>query len=333
MAALGYWVAQEQHPPSTLLDFLRRAEAAGLDRAITSDHFHPWFHTGASSGSTLAWLAAALERTRDMRIGTGVTAPIYRYHPAMLAQAFATFDHLHPGRVAIGLGTGEAMNEVPLGADWPPFKVRHKRMEEAIRAMRLLWSKEFVAFEGEEWQLRDANLYVRPESRIPIYVAASGPSSSRLAGRLADGLLTVPMDPSRYREVVFPNLREGAEAEGRDPESLRLLLEFKFSCHPDLDRAVGSIRRWGATEAPGIFGQEIYDPRELERIAMDVEEEELLATWEVVPELEDLLSPLEEYARLGFDELYLHSSSPDEDLVLEALPGFVEYVRETWGGG
>lgn len=331
MAILGYWAAQEQHDPSVLLSFLQRAEKAGLRRCITSDHFHPWFHTDASSGSTLTWMAAALERTTDVRIGTGVTAPIYRYHPAILAQAFATMDHLHPGRVAIGLGTGEAMNEVPLGSDWPPFKVRHKRMEEAIQVLRLLWTEDFVTFEGEEYRLRDANLYVKPQGPIPIYVAASGPSSSQLAGRLAEGLLTVPMEPSRYHQVVFPNLRKGAEAAGRDPDDLRLLLEFKFSFHPDHDRAVESIRRWGATEAPGIFGQEIYDPRELERIALDLPEEEIVRTWEVVTDLEDLLDPLESYVDLGFQELYLHSSSPDEERVLDALPAFVDYVRESWG--
>ncbi len=264
-----------------------------------------------------------------MTIGTGVTAPIFRYHPAILAQDFASLDHLHPGRVAIGVGTGEAMNEVPLGFEWPPFKERIERMEEAIRIMRLLWSDDFVDFDGKHYRLRGANLYVRPKESIPINVAASGPKAAELAGRLADGLLTVPMDRNRYGEVIFPALQRGAEAEGRDPSSLRLLLEFKFSLDPDYDRALASIRRWGATEIPRIFDAEVYDPRELERMATQVEAAELLKTWEVVTDVEDLFGPLEAYARLGFHELYLHSSSPDEEGVLRELgrgllPGWQE---------
>ncbi len=316
---LGYWAAQEQHNPQDLLRLLTAAESAGFRRAISSDHFHPWFHSGSSSGSTVVWLASALERTKSMVIGTGVTAPIYRYHPAILAQDFASLDHLHPGRVAIGVGTGEAMNEVPLGFKWPPYKERIERMEEAIRIMRLLWSEDFVHFEGRHYRLRGANLYVRPTESIRINVAASGPKAAELAGRLADGLLTVPMERHRYGEVLLPALRRGAEAEGRDPSSLRLLLEFKFSFDPDYDRALASIRRWGATEIPRIFDTEVYDPRELERMAEGVESKELLKTWEVVTDVEDLYRPLEEYARLGFDELYLHSSSPDEEGVLEEL--------------
>ena len=254
-----------------------------------------------------------------MAIGTGVTAPIYRYHPAILAQHFASLDYLHPGRVAIGVGTGEAMNEVPLGFEWPPYKERIERMEEAIRIMRLLWSEDFVHFEGRHYRLRGANLYVRPTKSIPINVAASGPKAAELAGRLADGLLTVPMERQRYGEVLLPALRRGAETEGRDPSSLRLLLEFKFSFDPDYDRALDSIRRWGATEVPRIFDTEVSDPRELERLAGEVDSKELLKTWEVVTDIEDLYGPLEAYARLGFHEVYLHSSSPDEEEVLEAL--------------
>ncbi|MFQ5908752.1 MAG: TIGR03557 family F420-dependent LLM class oxidoreductase [Thermoplasmata archaeon] len=318
-AELGYWAAQEQHPPDRLLSLLQAAEEAGFSRAISSDHFHPWFHTEASSGSTLVWLATALERTKAMSIGTGVTAPIFRYHPAILAQDFASLDHLHPGRVAVGVGTGEAMNEVPLGFTWPPFKERLERMEEAMRLMRLLWSENFSDFEGRHYRLRGANLYVRPAQPIPINVAASGPKAAELAGRLADGLLTVPMDRSRYGEVLFPALRHGAEAEGRDPATLRLLLEFKFSFDPNYDRALASIRRWGATEVPRIFASEVYDPRELERMGRNVEVDALLKTWEVVTDIEDLIGPLEGYAKLGFQEIYLHSSSPNEEAVLREL--------------
>ncbi|MEE9237757.1 MAG: LLM class flavin-dependent oxidoreductase [Thermoplasmata archaeon] len=295
------------------------AEEVGFRRCITSDHFHPWFHQDASSGSTLVWLASALERTQSMIIGTGVSAPIHRYHPAMLAQAFATLDHLHPGRVALGVATGEAMNEVPLGFGWPPFKERLQRLEEAICIMNLLWSQEFVTFRGKHYQLRDANLYVKPRNRIPVYVAASGPTVADLAGRLADGLLTVPQPDNRLTEIILPALRKGAEAADREIAELNLLLEFKFSYDEDYDRALESVRRWGATEIPGIFGKEIYDPRQLEEMAMSVSSEELLKAWKVVTDPEELMGPLEEYGRLGFKEIYLHSSSPQESRVLSEV--------------
>lgn len=306
------------------------AEEAGFRRCITSDHFHPWFHTNASSGSTLVWMASALAGTRTMAIGTGVSAPIYRYHPAILAQGFATLDHLYPGRVAVGVATGEAMNEVPLGFHWPPFRERLERLEEAIRIMRLLWSEDFASFDGKHYRLRDANLYVRPRDGIPIYVAASGAKAAELTGRIGDGLLTVPQERKRYADVIFPALKRGAEAEGRDPSDLNLLLEFKFSYHDDYDLALESIRRWGATEVPGIFGQEVCDPRELEELALSVEPEKLLKTWEVVTDLDDLMGPLEEYAKLGFREIYLHSSSPDEDRVLrEVERSLLPYFQES----
>lgn len=316
---LGYWAAQEQHPPDELLELTLAAEKAGFDRCITSDHFHPWFHKGASSGATQIWLSTALARTERMRFGTGVSAPIYRYHPAMLAQAFATLDHLYPGRIALGMATGEAMNEVPLGTTWPSFTERVERLAEAITIVRRLWSEEFVRFEGTHYRLHDANLYVRPRTRIPIYLAASGPTVAELAGREADGLLTVPQHGDRLTEAILPAFRRGLESSGRTDSDPRLLLEFKFAYHPDYDQALAAIRRWGSTEIPGIFSQEVYDPRQLEQMANEVDPRELLKTWHVVTDLQELIQPLEAYASLGFREIYLHSSSPDEPAVLQAV--------------
>ncbi len=316
---LGYWAPQEQHSPRELLRLAVAAEEAGFRKCITSDHFHPWFHEGASSGSTQVWLSTALAKTNSMSFGTGVSAPLHRYHPAMLAQAFATLDHMYPGRVGLGLATGEAMNEVPLGFDWPPFKERVERLEESIEILRRLWSEEFVTFEGKHYRLKGANLYVRAERSIPIYLAASGPTVAELAGRLTDGLLTVPQPEDRLTNVILPAFRKGIEGADRGRRDLRLLLEFKFSFNEDYDRALASIRRWGSTEVPGIFNRNIHDPRELESLAMTVEPEELLKTWHVVTDLEALMAPIEEYARLGFDEVYLHSSSPDEEVVLVEL--------------
>ncbi len=316
---LGYWAPQEQHSPQELLELAVAAEEAGFRRCVTSDHFHPWFHEGASSGSTQVWLSTVLARTASMSFGTGVSAPIYRYHPAMLAQAFATLDHLYPGRVALGLATGEAMNEVPLGFHWPTFQERVERLQESIEILCRLWSEDFVSFEGKHYQLNEANLYVKPSGKIPLYLAASGPTVAELAGRSADGLLTVPQPRNRLTEVVLPAFRSGAKDAGREEATLKLLLEFKFSCDEDYDKALSSIRRWGSTEVAGIFNQDIYDPRRLEDLAATVEPEQLLKTWHVVTDLEELVAPIEQYGKLGFQEIYLHSSSPDERTILRHL--------------
>jgi G6PDH family F420-dependent oxidoreductase len=139
---LGYWAAHEQYSMQDLLKFVVEAERGGFTTTMTSDHFHPWWHDNAFGNFTWIWIATAAERTKKMHFTTGVTAPVYRYHPAIIAQAFASFDALHPGRISLGLGTGEAMNETPLGFDWPSPKVRLARTKEAIDIIKSLWRQE-----------------------------------------------------------------------------------------------------------------------------------------------------------------------------------------------
>src|SRR5918996_6235266 len=183
----GYWAAQEQYPMENLLKFVAEAERYGFNTTMTSDHFHPWWHDGGYGNFTWIWIAAAAERTKKMKFVTGVTAPIYRYHPAIIAQAFASLDVLYPGRIGLGLGTGEAMNEVPLGYDWPKSsKVRLTRTIEAIQVIKKLWNKgsrdeqsdngketstdlyrsnknvkkeSFIDFNGQYFVIRQAKLY------------------------------------------------------------------------------------------------------------------------------------------------------------------------------
>src|ERR687886_2377732 len=214
--SLGYWAAHEQYSMQDLLRFVVEAEKNGFTTTMTSDHFHPWWHDNAYGNFAWVWIAAAAERTKRMQFVTGVTAPIFRYHPAVIAQAFASLDILYPSRIGLGLGTGESMNETPLGFDWPKPKARLKRMIEAAQIIKKLWyatnnrddnsingkkklnydskgedDDGFVYFNGEYFLIRNAKLYSPPASHhIPIFMAAAGPESAKASAKYSDGLIT-----------------------------------------------------------------------------------------------------------------------------------------------
>ena len=232
---LGYYSDITQRTPKQALEYAVTAEKEGFDSIWTGDHFHPWVHTGAKCGFAWVWFGSLGERTSRVMFGTGLTAPTIRYHPAIVAQAFATLGDMYPGRVFIALGTGEAMNELPLGLNWPGFKERAARLEEAIKVMRLLWTKEFVNFRGQYYRLKGANLYTKPQRPIPIYVAANGPKIAEMAGRHADGFLTLPFPDSHYKDVLFPALEKGARDANRDPSKIERLMELQMAYDEDYD--------------------------------------------------------------------------------------------------
>src|ERR671923_1324622 len=205
-ASIGYWAAHEQYSLQDLLEYTVEAEKCGFITTMTSDHFHPWWHDNAYGNFTWIWIAAAAERTKDMQFITGVTAAVYRYNPGIIAQAFASLDVLYPGRIGLGIGSGEAMNEVPLGFDWPSAEIRVERTIEAIQIINTLWSKTksldksekftitdskmnnsystsidedgFVTFNGKYFKIRNAKLYTPPSTTIPLYMAGSGPPAN-----------------------------------------------------------------------------------------------------------------------------------------------------------
>ncbi len=190
MLRLGYKASAEQFGPRELLEYGVLAEELGFDSVMVSDHFQPWRHHGGHAPYSLAWLAALGERTEKITIGTSVATPTFRYHPAIVAQAMATIAVLNPGRTILGVGTGESLNEVPAtGMEWPKFKERFGRLREAIELMRRLWTEERVTFEGEYYKTANATIYDRPDEPVPIYIAAAGPTASRLAGRVGDGFI------------------------------------------------------------------------------------------------------------------------------------------------
>ncbi len=316
---MGYWAAQEQYTPQSLLGHAVLAEKLGFRSLATSDHFHPWFHKGGQSIFSWVWLASMLERTQSMEGGTAVTALVYRYHPALIAQAFATLAALHPGRVFLGVGTGEAMNEVPLGLEWPAYEQRAERLEEALAIIRKMWAEEFVTFEGKHFQVRGANLYTKPPDRIPIYMAASGPRSAAMAGRLTDGLITYITKGKTLVGGLFPAFERGAREAGKDPASLERIAELSVAWDRDYDRAAKATRRWAATCLPGILNRDITDPRRLEEEGAKVPREEVMARWLVTTDVEEIAREVEACGRRGFTRVYLHSTSPDESAFLREV--------------
>src|SRR5271156_365174 len=231
MLKLGYKASAEQFGPSELLQFSRLAEEAGFDSVFISDHFQPWKHHGGHAPFSLAWLGALGAVTSRVTIGTSVLTPTFRYHPAVLAQAFATLGVMFPNRIVLGIGTGESLNEVPsTGMEWPEFKERFARLREAVTLMRQLWTEERVSFEGQYYRTQSATIYDRPATPVPIYVAAAGALIAKYAGRVGDGLIcTSGKARELYTETLLPKVAEGLnEADPKRSDYARMI-EIKVS--------------------------------------------------------------------------------------------------------
>ena len=289
-----------------------------------SDHFHPWRHNGGHAPFSFALLGAMGERTRRIGLGTSVVAPAYRYHPAIVAQAMATLGVLYPERVFLGVGTGEALNEIPLGVDWPEQKVRFQMLKEACLLMQRLWREDRVTFEGEFFTTDRATIYDKPDEPIPLYIAAAGPAAARLAGRIADGFITTSgKDPALYAEKLLPAVREGIEKEDRSPGDVELMLEAKVSFDEDLTRALDDTQHWGALALTPEDKVGVDDPIEMQRLADALPVERTASRWIASNDPEEHVAALRRYVDLGFTHLVLHFPGPDQE---RALRGYHEHV-------
>ncbi len=327
----GYGIAVEQRTPTKCLEMASDAEKAGFDSAWFSDHFHPWFDTNACGGFAWVCMASAAERTRKIHYGTAITCPLFRYNPAIVAQAFATLGSMYPGRFFISVGTGEAMNEVPVGYDWPAFPERIDRLEEAVKIMKLLWTKDWVNFSGVYYNLRKANLYTKPEKPIPLFIAGNGPKSTALAGRYGDGFLTGMLPEDYCQNVIFPALKKGAKEAGRDYEGIEKAIEINVSYAEDYEKAIESIRCWAGTLFPAVFQYPISDPRVIESYANLVGDKQIANATVIGTTPEDHIKAIERYIRLGFRNVHIGSSSPNEQKTIEMYAKHViPYLKSTY---
>ena len=319
MLKLGYKASAEQFPPRQLLEFAVHAEAVGFDSIMVSDHFQPWRHTDGHAPFSFAWLAALGERTSRAFIGTSVVTPTFRYHPAIVAQAIGTLGTLYPGRVLLGVGTGESLNEVPAtGMAWPPFKERFARLREAIELMRRLGREERVSFEGEYYRTERATIYDRPEVPVPIYVAASGALAARLAGRLGDGFICTSGKPKElYTETLLPAVAEGLAKAGRDAGSIEYMIEMKVSFDLDRARALEDTRHWAVLALSPEEKTGIEDPMEMEKLADALPIERAARRWIVSSDPDEHVERLAETVALGFTHLIFHAPGPDQRRFLD----------------
>jgi coenzyme F420-dependent glucose-6-phosphate dehydrogenase len=311
---LGWKASAEQFGPRELLDFAIEAERQGFDSVWVSDHFQPWRHTDGHAPFSMAWLGALGARTDRVLMGTSVLTPTFRYQPAVVAHAFATLGSLFPGRVILGIGTGESMNEVPvIGIDWPDSRERFRRMSEATKLIRKLWTEDFVEFEGEYYQVRGATLYDKPSPLVPIYVGASGPTAAKFAGRQADGLIcTSGKGMELYTETLLPALAEGAQAAERDADSVDRMIEMKVSFDEDLDRARADTRIWSALALPADDKVDVHNPREMEERARGLDDATVQRRWLISNDPDQHLEQIRPYVDAGFRHLVFHAPGDDQ---------------------
>jgi coenzyme F420-dependent glucose-6-phosphate dehydrogenase len=316
---LGYKASAEQFAPRELVEIAVLAEQHGMESVAVSDHFQPWRHEGGHAPFSLTWMAAVGERTSKIRIGTSVMTPTFRYNPAVLAQAFATMGVLYPDRIFLGVGSGEALNEIATGfrgageQEWPEFKERFARLRESVDLMRQLWTSDRVNFEGEYYSTHDASIYDRPELPIPVYIAAGGPLVARYAGRAGDGFIcTSGKGMALYTDELIPAVKEGAEKAGRDYAGIDRMIEIKISYDTDAAAALENTRFW----APLALGKEqkhdITDPIEMEKAADALPIEQIASRWIVGSDPDDVVAGVKQYVDAGFTHLVFHAPGHDQ---------------------
>lgn len=316
MPIYGYKASAEQFAPRHLLDLAVAAERAGFESVWTSDHFQPWRHTDGHAPNALVWLGAAAQATRRITLGTSVLTPSFRYNPAVVAQAFATLGCLAPGRAILGVGTGESLNEIPVGIEWPDQSERFARLKESVTLIQQLFREEFVNFEGQFYRTHDATIYDRPEEPVPIYIAASGAAAARLAGRIGDGLIcTSGKGAELYTETLLPALEEGAAKAGRDASGLGRMIEMKVSFDTDGQRAMEDTKVWAALALTAEQKMGVEDPREMERLAKTVEDV-AHRRWLVSSDPDEHVEQIGTYIDYGFDHLVFHFPGNDQEAAI-----------------
>ncbi|MCW2716902.1 MAG: coenzyme F420-dependent glucose-6-phosphate dehydrogenase [Pseudonocardiales bacterium] len=316
---IGYKASAEQFGPRDLVEYAVRAEEVGLDSAVVSDHFLPWRHEGGHAPAALAWLPAVGERTSRIQLGTSVLTPTFRYNPAVLAQMFATLGLLYPGRVMLGVGTGEALNEIAVsGREWPDFKERFARLREAVDLIRQLWtSDEEVSFDGEYYRTVNAIIYDKPEQPVPIYVAAGGPMVARYAGRAADGFIcTSGKGMDLYTEKLIPSVAEGAAKAGRDPADIDHMIEIKLSYDRDKDVALENCRFWAPLSLTADQKNSVDSATEMERLADELPIEQVAKRWIVASNPDEALDGIKPYVDAGLNHLVFHGPGHDQERFL-----------------
>jgi len=331
---IGYKASAEQFAPTELLRYSVMAEQVGFDSVFISDHFQPWRHTGGHAPFSLSWMGALGASTSRVQIGTSVLTPTFRYHPSIIAHAFGTMGVMFPGRIILGIGTGESLNEVPAtGMHWPEAKERTARLKESVKLIRQLWSEDRVNFNGEYFKTENATIYDKPEKLVPIYIAGAGPLISKYAGLVGDGFIcTSGKSQELYTGTLLPNLELGLETAKRDPASIDRMIEVKVSFDTDRNRAMEDTRYWAALALSPEEKMTVEDPLEMERLADALPAERAAKRWIVSTDPDEHVERIGFYIGLGFKHLVFHAPGPDQARFLKLYAEhIIPRIRKRWG--
>lgn len=309
--SLGYKLASEEHGAPDLVRYARMAEESGFEFALISDHFHPWIDKQGESPFVWSALGAIAQATERLRVGTAVTCPTVRIHPAIVAQAAATTATLMPGRFFLGVGTGENLNEHIVGQGWPETEVRQERLEEAIEVIRLLWQGGNQSHRGHHFTVENARIYSLPDELPPLYVAVGGPRVAEIAGRLADGFIGT--GPERELFDAFdaaggagkPRYGELTVCWARDEATARRI----------------ATEQWPTSAMESSLSWELALPAHFEAVAELVTEEQVAETVTCGPDPSGYVKSIAKYVEAGYDHICVHQVGPDQ-------AGFFTFFRD-----
>lgn len=310
MVQLGYAISSEEHRPNDIVRHAALAEQAGFGYALISDHYHPWTDSQGQSPFVWSVLGAIAQNTSRLVLGTGVTCPTVRIHPAVIAQAAATIGAMMPGRFFLGVGSGENLNEHILGDKWPDTDTRLDMLEEAVDVIRLLWQGGTKSHRGRHYTVENARIYTLPEEPIEIMVAGSGPKAATLAGRIGDGLITT--DPSAEISRAF--------AHGGGAGKPRYVQVTVCWAKDEATARRTALEIWPNGGIPGELGQELPTPAHFEQASRLVTEEIITEAVVCGPDPEKHLAKIREAAEAGFEHVYVHQVGPDQE-------GFIDFYQ------
>jgi TAT-translocated FGD2 family F420-dependent dehydrogenase len=314
--AVFYALAGEQFTPPELVEQGVAAERAGFDGVWASDHFQPWQVNEGHASFAWVTLAALTQRTTRITFGTGVTCPTFRYRPAVVAQAWASLSHLAPGRVFLGLGAGENLNEGAAGGGWGSYAERASRLVEAVGIIRGLWTGEHQHVEGRVWNL-DGKLYDPPMSKIPIYIAAGGPKSARLAAQYGDGLIT-GASLLKHNADLRSAWEAGLQESGKPGGSKPILVEHWAVVGGDAE-ARAAAEKWRFT--PRAWEHGFYDsisPHDIQtRSEAEIDLESVYKDWAVSANPQDHIEAIRQLAEKGATHIVVHVGMPNQLEVID----------------
>lgn len=301
-AKIGYSLSSEEHGPRDLVRFGAMAADHGFTDIIISDHFHPWIEEQGESPFVWSVIGGISTAKPDVRIGTGVTCPTIRTHPAIIAHAAATASLMAGGRFFLGVGSGEQLNEHVLGDRWAPADVRLEMLEESVEVMRKLWTGDEVTHYGAHYTVENARLYSAPQEQVPVYVSAFGPKAAELAGRIGDGFVNTSPDADLVKAY--------RDAGGKGPA----IAGAKACWASDEATARKTVHRlWPNTGLPGELAQELRTPAHFEQATQLVDEDTAVGSTPVGPDPEVHAESMRAYVEAGFDEVYVHQIGPDQE--------------------